>query len=432
MATEKNYYEILGVPVSAGPAEIRAVYRRLAFEYHPDRNSSIDAQQIFQKIIEAYSVLSDPEKRREYDATLFDLQPLIASSLSGNILGADELYNQTASRVNQGQVINPGRDYLEHLRKSRRRRTVIQTIITIIVIFLLIFFGFKPLNDSSKSIAPTTNSQSGGSNSTTNGSSGGSQQNTNSSLNQNLIVIQGPAGPQGLAGPAGRDGRIGVDGIPGPAGARGADGAPGKDGAAGPAGRAGPAGAAGPAGPAGAPGVAGAAGAQGAQGPAGAAGTAGAQGAQGPAGRDGTDATVYTVRPNIGAVSGGIYPCNQNLSDTATAPNLNVTMSTRFDATTEKYMLSAINISGFTSACYGVSVGVNIIMSSTASPANAVFQCIRTLPNPFTAPYGFSFVTGLSEGCTKYSGWGGSNGSNLDIADIDASELRKISLIVSG
>jgi curved DNA-binding protein CbpA len=68
---ELNYYQILGIPDSAGAQEIRAVYRRLAFEYHPDRNSDPGAQEYFQKIIEAFSVLSDPERRLEYDAILF-------------------------------------------------------------------------------------------------------------------------------------------------------------------------------------------------------------------------------------------------------------------------------------------------------------------------------------------------------------------------
>lgn len=429
---EKNYYEILGVPPSAGPGEIRAVYRRLAFELHPDRNPSPEAQGRFQQVIQAYAVLSDPEKRRDYDALLFEDNLVITSALNSDLYGIDELYDQTAKQVSGEKVRNLRQEYLTHLKRSRRRRTLVQTVISLIIVFLLIFFGFKPLNDSSLSVAPTFDS-----NENTNSSSvdirPGTNPNSGSTLNQSLVVVQGPAGPQGVAGPAGRDGRIGVDGIPGPAGAAGADGLPGKDGTAGPAGPAGPAGAAGIAGPAGAPGAAGPAGAPGAAGPAGAAG------AQGPAGRDGTDATVYTVRPNIGAVTGGIYPCNQNLSDTSTVPNLSVTMDTQFDVNSKIYTLKRINISGFTSACYGVTVGVNIIMSSTAIPANAIFQCIGRLPNSLSVNDIFSFTssanaftTGVNLGCTKYSGWGADNGTVLNIETIDASKLERISLIVSG
>ncbi|BBE42295.1 J domain-containing protein [Conexivisphaera calida] len=65
---EKDYYEILGVPRDATPDQIKAAYRKLALQYHPDRNKSPDAEEKFKEITEAYAVLSDPEKRRQYDA----------------------------------------------------------------------------------------------------------------------------------------------------------------------------------------------------------------------------------------------------------------------------------------------------------------------------------------------------------------------------
>jgi len=147
----KNYYEILGVPEDAGYDEVRAVYRRLAFEFHPDRNSDPAAQEYFQKVIEAFSVLSDSESRREYDAILFSDSSLITSSISST-LSADELYDSIAQQVSDDRVTPSERDvYLDHLKKSRRRRTTVQTIIAIIVILLLIFYGFKPLDNSSQS-----------------------------------------------------------------------------------------------------------------------------------------------------------------------------------------------------------------------------------------------------------------------------------------
>ncbi|MBI2856584.1 MAG: DnaJ domain-containing protein, partial [Chloroflexi bacterium] len=67
MSNQRDYYQVLGVPRSASQEEIRAKFRRLALEYHPDRNREPGAQEKFKEINEAYQVLSDPQKRAEYD-----------------------------------------------------------------------------------------------------------------------------------------------------------------------------------------------------------------------------------------------------------------------------------------------------------------------------------------------------------------------------
>jgi len=67
MATKRDYYEVLGVHRGCTEEEIKAAYRRLAKQYHPDVNKEPGAEERFKEINEAYEVLSDPQKRAAYD-----------------------------------------------------------------------------------------------------------------------------------------------------------------------------------------------------------------------------------------------------------------------------------------------------------------------------------------------------------------------------
>lgn len=113
MATNKDYYEILGVDRNADLQEIKRAYRRLALKYHPDRNpGDKEAEEKFKEAAEAYSVLSDPEKRALYDryghaglqqqgVGFTGFEPDIFAEFSdilGDLFGFEDLFGRRARR----------------------------------------------------------------------------------------------------------------------------------------------------------------------------------------------------------------------------------------------------------------------------------------------------------------------------------------------
>ena len=83
MENFKDYYRVLKVGPTADDATIKAAFRRLALRYHPDVARSKRAARWFPNIQEAYAVLADPEKRREYDRAYRDRKPA-SLTLSAN------------------------------------------------------------------------------------------------------------------------------------------------------------------------------------------------------------------------------------------------------------------------------------------------------------------------------------------------------------
>lgn len=67
MADNKDYYQVLGIVKSSSADEIKKAYRKLALQYHPDRNKTKEAEAKFKEVTKAYEVLSDPSKKQAYD-----------------------------------------------------------------------------------------------------------------------------------------------------------------------------------------------------------------------------------------------------------------------------------------------------------------------------------------------------------------------------
>ena len=84
----RGYYAILGISQDANFQEIKKSYRKLAKKYHPDRNKSPHAEEIIKKINEAFEILSDKRKRKQYDlesSNIFDLKDPNNEEKEGNL-----------------------------------------------------------------------------------------------------------------------------------------------------------------------------------------------------------------------------------------------------------------------------------------------------------------------------------------------------------
>jgi len=90
MATKRDYYEILGVNKSATEQQIKSAYRKLALQYHPDRNKEAGATEKFKEVNTAYEVIGNPEKRKMYDQ-------FGHAGVSGNQGGGQGPFNYTYS-----------------------------------------------------------------------------------------------------------------------------------------------------------------------------------------------------------------------------------------------------------------------------------------------------------------------------------------------
>lgn len=129
----RTHYEILGIKKSASQDEIRSAYRRLVLKHHPDRSKDPKATEIFIQITQAYEILSDPQRRRNYDA----LQSMEAQR-------AAQPQQQQVRTAQYGGGVSPG--YAPPQTKSSSRASVI----TVDVTRLTMLFSRGQFNEAEK------------------------------------------------------------------------------------------------------------------------------------------------------------------------------------------------------------------------------------------------------------------------------------------
>jgi DnaJ family protein A protein 2 len=108
MVADTAFYDTLGISPAATEQEIKSAYRKMALKYHPDKNSSPEAPEMFKKVAEAYEVLSDAQKRKTYDAQGKG-QQTGGGGGGGGGFSADDIFSAFFGRGAKGGSSGPSR-----------------------------------------------------------------------------------------------------------------------------------------------------------------------------------------------------------------------------------------------------------------------------------------------------------------------------------
>jgi len=130
----RDYYEVLGIERDADAKTIKNAFRKLALQYHPDRNKSADAEERFKEIAEAYAILSDPKKRAQYDSrgfagvADFSAEDLFSGIDFGDIFG-DMGFGFNFGRHSEGGVFD--RFFHQQRGPERGRDLEVQVLVSL-------------------------------------------------------------------------------------------------------------------------------------------------------------------------------------------------------------------------------------------------------------------------------------------------------------
>jgi hypothetical protein len=131
----KNYYAILGVSPSAHAADIKRAYRRLALQYHPDKNPNAAAEQFFKEVNEAYGVLGDSQSRYEYD------QRLLNPVYQGPVAPAQPVHRDPRYRPTGRRPVPRQADDTYELMKEHLPKIVVITK-SLLILSIILFIDF--------------------------------------------------------------------------------------------------------------------------------------------------------------------------------------------------------------------------------------------------------------------------------------------------
>ena len=142
----KDYYKILGVPRDADEAIIKKAFRKLAKQYHPDTNGgNLEAEEKFREINEAYSVLSDEGKRKEYDENKQGKQAASTSNGARGTKTTTQTANPFAGFTAQNFKMDFGDMIFDEINNKKKESTKTSEInLNDVSNQFASFFGFHP------------------------------------------------------------------------------------------------------------------------------------------------------------------------------------------------------------------------------------------------------------------------------------------------